>query len=188
MRERPIIFSGPMARAILAGTKTQTRRIAKVNDHDCKPGYITPNSGFVPRRIEDHATYCPYGQPGDRLWVRETFCDARAGAAGAVLYRASGDFACRWTSPIHMPRAASRLTLEITAVRVERLNAISGIDAKREGVSVPAHLPQDGADLDWARREFVALWQSINGPGSWESNPWVWVIEFKPLSTTGATP
>lgn len=194
MKERPIIFSAPMVRAILSGAKTQTRRIVK-------PLHMATVGA---EQLPILAMY-PCGSPGDRLWVRET-CRAEViddeGLCG-VRYVADGHFmpiantreaSDRWVQlywyrgmegatvpPIHMPRWASRITLEITDVRVERLQDISGMDAKREGVSVPAHTPEDGADLDYARRGFRRLWEEIHGEGSWEKNPWVWVIEFKKL-------
>lgn len=191
MKERPIIFSAPMVRAILDGQKTQTRRIIKP-----QPEYrhgvlftLGSSTGYSPDLM---AGACPYGRTGDRLWVREAFAYVIYGDGMRFIeYRADrslSDFdgydhpvGGRWRPSIHMPRWASRITLEITDVRVERLQDISGMDAKREGVSVPAHLPHDGVDLDYARREYRRLWQSINGPGSWETNPWVWVIEFKKL-------
>lgn len=194
MKERPIIFSAEMVRAILAGRKTQTRRIVK-------PLHMAT----VDAEQFPILALCPYGSPGGRLWVKET-CRAEAiddeGLCG-VRYVADGQFmpiantreaSDRWvqlywyrgmegaTVPsIHMPRWASRITLEITDVRVERLQDISGMDAKREGVSVPAYAPEDGADLDYARRGFRRLWEEIHGGGAWEKNPWVWVIEFKKL-------
>lgn len=211
MNERPIIFSGDMVRAILEGRKTVTRLAVKPQPSDgwapeSPPviGQITsphPKRGrfglFVKRGIgtdfpETNLIPCPYGQPGDRLWVRETWRHTEGGAvydaAGGVMDSFDGELVYRASSPhrrgpwrpsIHMPRWASRITLEITGVRVERLQEISGMDAMREGVSIPAHLPHDGADLDYARREYRRLWESINGPGSWDSNPLVWVIEFK---------
>ena len=194
MKERPIIFSAPMVRAILAGAKTQTRRIVK-------PLHMAT----VDAEQFPILALCPYGSPGDRLWVRET-CRAEAiddeGLCG-VRYVADGQFmpiantreaSDRWVQlysyrgmegatvpPIHMPRWASRITLEIADVRVERLQDISGMDAKREGVSVPAYIPKDGADLDYARRGFRRLWEEIHGGGAWEKTPWVWVLEFKKL-------
>lgn len=194
MKERPIIFRAEMVRSILAGRKTQTRRIVK-------PLHMAA----VDAEQFPILAMCPCGSPGDRLWVRET-CRAEAigdeGLCG-VRYVADGQFMSiantreasdRWVQlysyrgmegatvpPIHMPRWASRITLEITGVRVERLQDISGMDAKREGVSVPAHTPEDGADLDYARRGFRRLWEEIHGGGSWDANPWVWVIEFKKL-------
>jgi hypothetical protein len=137
---------------------------------------------------DDFAMPCPYGSPGDRLWVREAFRDARSHAAGRVLYRADGDVACGWKPSIHMPRSASRITLEVTGVRVERLQAISEADALAEGVSFVAdgcaRFGVDGLPGSWcdcAVTAYAALWESINGAGSWDANPWVWVIEFKRL-------
>ena len=140
---------------------------------------------------------CPYGRPGERLWVREAFRDARAALAGRVLYRASGDIACGWKPSIHMPRWASRLLLAITAVRVERLQDGEGETAFEsrylaEGINRIHHgdgayyysafrdepHPQNWCDPFDAWRE---LWVSINGVESWDANPWVWVVEFKRL-------
>lgn len=194
MKERPIIFRAEMVRAILAGRKTQTRRIVK-------PLHMAT----VYAEQFPILAMCPYGSPGDRLWVRETcraeaiddewLCGVRYVADGQFMPIANTrDASDRWVQlywyrgmegatvpPIHMPRWASRITLEITDVRLEQLQDISGMDAKREGVSVPAHIPEDGADLDYARRGFRRLWEEIHGGGSWEKNPWVWVIEFKKL-------
>ena len=116
MKERPILFSAPMVRAILAGTKTQTRRVVKL-----KPDYMET---FL--RLPNKVACCPYGQPGGRLWVRETFEDCESALHSCVLYRADGGTpGTKWTPSIHMPRWASRITLEITGVRVERLQDIS---------------------------------------------------------------
>lgn len=182
MKERPILFSAPMVRAILAGTKTQTRRAVK---HpalatlsfvvDCGEGWWGDEEGAV-------QVCCPYGQPGDRLWARETFYYDQEDAE--LLYRADGEFdseqvdsGYKWQSSIHMPRWASRITLEITGVRVERLQDISEGDAKAEGVIRPRPLVDDDpcTHID----AFGDLWESINGPGSWDKNPWVWVVEFR---------
>jgi hypothetical protein len=183
MKERPILFSGAMVRAILAGTKTQTRRIAKgvhiVHAHTSEA--LTRLDSAGPR------ISCPYGQPGDRLWVRE--CWARDDEDGALMYRADlglggsaddwernrldGVPRFRWRPSIHMPRAASRITLEVTGVRVERLQAISIEDAKAEGVTFNPLLHTD------PRESFIHLWTSINGAESWAANPWVWVVEFQ---------
>ena len=201
MRERPIIFSAPMVRAVLSGAKTQTRRLVRPQPEDRCPlvkewgyafrNYAEASLGNV--KMADGSwgrVQCPYGRSGDRLWVRETW-GAWPHMMGGVQpetlrYRADGEYqnergTWRWRPSIHMPRWASRITLEITDVRVERLQDISGMDAKREGVSVPAHIPEDGADLDYARRGFRRMWEEIHGGGSWEKNPWVWVIEFKKL-------
>ena len=180
MKERPILFSAPMVRALLAGTKTQTRRIVKARDLE----WMDVHQGL---REPDNAERCPYGQPGDRLWVRETFAriDGQTRPWIETDYQATythgdrlGDtlgIKKRWTPSIHMPRHASRITLEVTGVRVERLQDISEADAIAEGVRNSLHLPGGR----FARENFEHLWWTIHGDGSWESNPWVWVIEFK---------
>lgn len=202
MRERPIIMRGWEVRAILAGQKTMIRRVVRIPPRKLCP--VSAQFSGVKNGVamficgtDGALVRCQLGQPGDRLWVRETWqaIDGNERARriltepdpsrGWIEYAATvpkgHEPPPRWRPSIHMPRWASRITLEITDVRVERLQDISGMDAKREGVSVPAHLPHDGADLDYARREYRRLWQSINGPGSWDANPWVWVIEFKKL-------
>lgn len=193
MKERPILFSAPMVRAILAGRKTQTRRIVK-------PRHMAT----VDAEQFPILAMCPYGSPGDRLWVRET-CRAEAigdeGLCG-VRYVADGQFmptantreaSDRWVQlywyrgmegatvpPIHMPRWASRITLEITDVRAQRLQDISEADAKAEGVSMPDGTPTP-PDFWSYHQECRHLWEQIHGGGSWEKNPWVWVIELKKL-------
>jgi hypothetical protein len=176
MKERPILFSAPMVHAILAGQKTQTRRVRFVFG-------------------------CPYGQPGDRLWVRESW--ARDDEDGQVMYRADiGRDVCadaweqgriegvpryKWKPSIHMPRWASRILLEVTSVRVERLQDISESDALAEGVTPKWEPGCSGRLMDAfggfsfrpAASAYAELWEQINGPGSWDTNPWVWVIEFK---------
>lgn len=188
MRERPILFSAPMVRAILAGQKTQTRRIVKpqpLGDTAWKNDdqWIVSGHG----EAGDTGLHCPYGQPGDRLWVRETWAygihalAAKSDADGPFVYAADqttqGRLCDRWRPSIHMPRAASRITLEITGVRVERLRDISEDDAYAEGVT---HAEWGGMN---AREGFRRLWESLNGTGSWEANPWVWVVEFQRIST-----
>jgi len=206
MKERPIIFSAPMVRAILAGTKTQTRRVVKPQPPEALPAYapkvywpardrhMTCNDldGAAYLQLERPSDYdgahvmrggfgfrCCYGQPGNRLWVRESFRDARAAMLGRVLYRADGENICGWKPSIHMPRHLSRITLEVTDVRVERLQDISVADAMAEGV-VECNENLRGLEpcMEW-RYAYEDLWDSINGPGSWDANPWVWVIEFK---------
>lgn len=192
MKERPILFSAPMVRAILDGRKTQTRRVVKPQPHDTHEiecGIYHPT--VIDRHGEEDAgppifgaysmdgewgCKCPYGQPGDRLWVREAFgtCDSYV---PHVFYRADGeapnhDF--KWKPSIHMPRWASRVTLEIVSVRVERLQGINRGDAMAEGCPFP-NMARETDPRTW----FVDLLESINGAGSWEANPWVWVIEFK---------
>ena len=198
MRERPILFSAPMVRAILEGRKTQTRRTVKQVGKD--GGFVILNYGTHdwPYRSDDGESAshtvrignklyqnetphdCPYGRPGDRLWVKETFRDARAVAAGRVLYRASGDTACGWRPSIFMPRELSRVTLEVTGIRVERLQDISEADAIAEGVDFDlSEYPFSGQPTRTPTLAYRQLWNGINGTDSWAANPWVWVVEFK---------
>lgn len=178
IRERPILFSAPMVRAILNSSKTQTRRVVK-------PWTPRPNASAkaVPEDVAYlpdftcYRTTCPYGQPGQRLWVREAWARTTVfPGTEMVVYRESDnrtDYGGPWKPGIHMFRRDSRITLEITEVRVERLQDISEGDALAEGyASDPT--PNDFA-LPWYRR----LWEQINGPGSWEANPWVWAVSFK---------
>lgn len=182
MKERGIIFSGPMVRALLAGRKTQTRRIVKGVDK-CPHGYDEVRSvdGGTITCAGGAILTCPYGVPGDRLWVRETH--AGDNCCGWV-YRAdhpSADIRAgdlddgeqslrRWTPAIHMKREACRIVLQVTGVRVERLHEISEKDAEAEGVEERGPL---------ARTAYAILWDSINGAGAWRANPWVWVVEFR---------
>lgn len=196
MKERPIIFSAPMVRAILSGAKTQTRRVMKVRCHvicEGDDGKLWPWSEDA-ELAEDFWHPCPFGKPGDRLWVRETWGAWPHMLGGfqreSLRYRADGEYqnehgAWRWMSPIHMPRWASRITLEITDVRVERLQDISESDAIAEGCRpVRPEIVLDGLVARTGRSavdEYCQLWESIHGPESWSANPWVWVIEFKKL-------
>jgi hypothetical protein len=199
MKERPILFSAPMVRAILAGTKTQTRRVVKpqppgtvlsptmvARDAAAPSGY-----SFISDEYDDMLLTCPYGAPGDRLWVRETWGRDQADNGGdrhwnRIVYRADpGEQALDngtpvpWKPSIHMPRWASRITLEVTGVRVERLQDISVADAMAEGVvEVNENLRGLEPCMEW-RYAYEDLWESINGAGSWDANPWVWVVEFK---------
>lgn len=192
MKERPILFSGPMVRAILDGRKTQTRRVVKGE----ALRWLSPEVGFAPTFVANpENSLCPYGGPGDRLWVRETHYVESAGyedgTGRRIFYRASdGDAPISlWRPSIFMPRWASRLTLEVTAVRVERVQDISGEDAKAEGCDASGcwehdHDPEDLGCLDSRVPTYRALWDSINGkrPGcAWADNPWVWVIAFRRL-------
>lgn len=185
MKERPILFSAPMVRALLAGTKTQTRRVAKNLPHESEyePGLFSMMVVRDGKLMEATGgvgmlkPLCPYGQPGDRLWVRETWTEWE----GTFLYRADFEgceVAWKWTPSIHMPRKSSRITLEVTAVRVERLQDISEEDAKAEGAGGERYIGQ-GFDHCVHREAYRTLWNDINGPGSWDANPWVWVVEFK---------
>ncbi|MFM9434540.1 hypothetical protein ACFDR9_001599 [Janthinobacterium sp. CG_23.3] len=220
MKERPILFNGAMVRAILDDSKTQTRRIVKPHRSDDAFCLVDYGDGWWPYRSEDgespnvdnmeYPLNCPYGQPGDRLWVRETFgevydwCDhpemPGAGTESWHIewkYRADGEPDCvdmdgaftGWKPSIHMPRATSRILLEIVSVRVERLNDISEADAIAEGIEqLPGHpgrwwLGFDVSSLNYpsARNAYTDLWESINDAGSWAANPWVWVGEFRRL-------
>lgn len=214
MKERPILFSGPMVRALLAGTKTQTRRAVKGEIAE-RDGVPTLNGQPL---VECPAVLgqCPYGAPGDRLWVRETWAPHdelahRCGTEGRYYYRADDDRKYetdgRWHPSIHMPRRVSRITLEVTGIRVERLQSITPDDAKAEGIQsspIPGrgdvylvaphrkYCHEDGKVIDAAEyagpsttrspvRAYEALWDSINGTRDgfgWDANPWVWVIEF----------
>jgi hypothetical protein len=205
MKQRPILFSAPMVRALLDGSKTQTRRVAKIKRVDAHPQnpiiQVATMEGvgkqFWANSQISHPNHiskaCPHGQVGDQLWVRETWCDVY-GAGGnehrrkkEVMYRADGEtdpnVVPRWTPPIHMPRWASRITLEITGVRVERLQDITAADALAEGIVQAAdggyHLADTRHYSDSPDESYASLWEHLNGEGSWNSNPWVWVIEFK---------
>lgn len=185
MKERPILFSGPMVRAILDGRKTMTRRVIK------NAPELLNRPEIMPSLIEAYKAAwvktCPYGQPGDRLWVRETWAaqhefdghSPRFVKVGARFhYRASeqGPSGLLWRPSIHMPRWASRLTLEITAVRVERVQDIGDEDAEREGLQwCNAASPRD---------KFQCLWDSLNAKRGygWATNPRVRVISFKKVS------
>lgn len=250
MKERPILFSGAMVRALLAGTKTQTRRVVKPQPERRNIEQIGNMLGFKkrqgdgfwlwPNARERILAECPYGQPGDRLWVRETWQvaretldyetggeydvfewpdelgdprlhlngDARFGMKAGLFYVADGEHKnpsvfynltgidnktilrpreITWRPSIHMPRWASRITLEVTSVRVERLQDISIEDAKAEGAwgpdasvveKVANHFGIHHFDTN-PRLAYQMLWEQINGPGSWDANPWVWVVEFR---------
>jgi len=198
MNEHPIPFTTEMVKAILDGRKTMTRRVVKPQPtlkrwmengvevglwewlHDCNWWYknLSDESG-----IEQ---YCPYGQVGDRLWVRETWfpkmlytpCDCLYKADTPNQARPEGYIGRSWKSSMFMPRWASRITLEITNIRVERLREIMPEDAIREGY--PFNAPEaESRDtyINW----FRTLWDSINAKRgySWSDNPWVWIIEFR---------
>jgi hypothetical protein len=220
VRERPILFSGPMVQAILAGTKAHTRRVVKVTRRtewllrgDWADSFIT-NPG---NKLLDE---CPYGTKGDRLWVRETwgwrgswwtvgeptirvFVHYRADDTKREILRPHdddsglprqrrrrdgegeeewGEYLERWWKlwrpSLLMPRWASRITLEITEVRVQRLQEISEADAIAEGCRAVSMHSLD-CDSIPPSRELAALWDSTNGAGSWSSNPWVWAISFR---------
>lgn len=266
VKERPILFSGPMVRALLDGRKTQTRRVVKKAPHeeqDWSAVMVHGEACFVQRANVGtpnetcHFMYgeegdrpsirCPYGVPGERLWVRETWQvaresldwetgseydvfswddfygpaqdwlrgDARGGIKSRVFYAADGEDrnpsafygaiglkgkvlerpAIPWRPSIHMPRWASRLTLEITKVRVERLQDISETDAIAEGPgfvgkvtgevceSVASHRLGRGPRWKNARDWYADLWEEINGPTAWQDNPWVWALSFRVIQS-----
>ena len=220
VKERPILFSGPMVRALLDGSKTQTRRVVKPQPVRVEDSSILQWRGglFQPERLPANSNmlkHCPYGQPGDRLWVRETCIgwETHEGRDG-VWYVADGTFrpientreaADQWLvlrtyrgergaqgPGIHMPRWASRILVEIVSVRVERLRDISEADSLAEGIQQRPVRCRDarlagqtvygiGDENDWAntaRQAYEHLWEQINGPGSWDANPFVWVVSF----------
>lgn len=233
MKERPILFSAPMVRAILAGTKTQTRRVVKIPE-GVRADRIDPSShgpGWfdiitnTPDGEDAEFMRCPYGGPGDHLWVKETHgyisYDNGDMPTRDIVYRATPFYLMsdrstptteeipvsaidggKWTPSIHMPRWASRITLEITGVRVERLNDIRGIDARDEGLHSYQHFWRDCefplgdiAYEPWPgyrwrysdpKEAFKALWEEVNGAGSWAANPWVWVVEFRRVEAARA--
>lgn len=187
-----------MVQAILAGRKTQTRRVVKPQppkDYDYN-GTDTDNSSGKPvfyagwEGDKFHNVACPYGKVGDVLWVRETWQETTflhpSDENYGYIYKASedgkewesNDESWTWKPSIHMPKAACRLFLEITSIRVERLHEISDNDAKAEGVKADLFTDHPKGVFYTA---FMELWQSINGEQSWNDNPWVWVIEFKKI-------
>jgi hypothetical protein len=226
MTERPILFSAPMVLAILNGRKTQTRRIIKPQPSaDWRPtGYgevhklvdgepdVEKVIGWGPSNEEgDEAHPCPYGQPHDRLWVRESawydrevigsvnamrcffeggyvrFSDGRDGQAPGLAESHTSEMfslnsSLRKKPSIHMPRWASRITLEITDVRVERLRDIPKPDVIAEGITERNGLPITDCHAGW-HEPFAVLWGQINGDGSWDANPWVWVVAFRPVKS-----
>lgn len=249
MKDRPILFSAPMVRAILAGTKTQTRRVlptmttlgrVEYPGRRDRKGYSHVNWLDTPDGIAAAVRECRHGQPGDRLWVRETFfawgrwetrysakkgrdewhfVDMTLECGKAYEYPATGGqpqpmggarhrvrkTPTWWKRPaIHMPRAASRITLQITSVRVERLQEISEADALAEGISSVRSQSWDRQQFpEWRflfdaavqagtkpplgpspAEAFEKLWVSINGDASWDANPWVWAITFNRIEST----
>lgn len=226
MTDRPIIFTGEMIRAILAGRKTQTRRLHGLEDVNNYPGLLVGDSPLGPlgyrgvfyytkkpykkdpdlfhwfmgmskdgREINPIPVKCPYGQPGDRLWVKETWATPgnyddfkpsdlsihMLGSKELLAYKATEQYPIyyHWRTPLFMPRWASRITLEITGVRVERVQSISHNDACVEGAPSEPEYNNRGTGsiyVDW----YADLWDTINGKEyPWVKNPWVWVLEFK---------
>lgn len=219
MKERAIIFSGPMVTAILDGTKTQTRRLMKpqpilsqshvswgsVSDPWHRNAFSdTPLKGLGRSGKRKTIWYsedncgnligeyrpCPYGAPGDRLWVRETY-SWLVGAGKRIVYKADGNpkdrfngemiHPMQWLPSIFMPRKESRITLDITNIRIERLQDISEDDARAEGVTDSWPEIECNGAKPYAEG-FAYLWDQINRKRApWESNPWVWALTFKKL-------
>ena len=227
MKERGMIFNGEMVRAILDGRKTQTRRIMTVQPESSEFGlryiaesslakdvgmYFWSQSDACGMKVRSKPFACPYGKPGDRIWVRETWSSDFAnyypndrvwyaadnnrrldievvdGVRGIYSPESDVHVPFRWRPSIYMPRWASRIQLEITNVGVQRLQDISSGDAVREGIcQLPASgryciNPGDqyfGGASRSAKEVYSWLWESSYGEGSWQANPWVWVIEFK---------
>ncbi|KAF7958240.1 hypothetical protein AWV80_01330 [Cupriavidus sp. UYMU48A] len=224
VKERPILFSGAMVRAILEGEKSQTRRVLKQATGPSLSVGIEEEPGVaelswlygdgpghdVHERIKRVA--CPYGKPGDRLWVRETWSQPTTLDPGPTVYRADYP-ACvppgfenippaesiTWKPSIHMPRSLSRIRLEVTDVRVEKLQSMSQNDLWSEGIGELLEDPNSAPGRAFNEAEhymiggapmkhipemygFAALWDSLNGAGAWDANPWVWVVEFRRAS------
>lgn len=230
IKERPILFSAPMVNAIRAGRKTQTRRVVKFGAlkrgvrafrrETIEAASLPEDVAMIAEFIRDAYT-CPYGVPGDRLWVKERFspfkgCGEVCSIADATYVVLSdgtqvrkdgtvtpglptyqpGAFWFKWRPSIHMPRWASRILLEVVSVRVERVQSITPSDAMAEGITMPtmrlndlrlaeAALWAGGFDAghcQLARVLYRDLWNDINGDGSWATNPWVWVVEFRRIT------
>jgi len=207
MKTIPILFSTPMVQALQAGTKTQTRRVVKFSK---KAIYnLSEGESYELTRMQDgyadgtrpvfgsddepnlFSVPCPYGAPGDILWVRETWAELKGGhnevwieykADGLDNHGDSGDW--DWKPSIFMPKTACRLFLKVKSIRVERLQSITEADAVAEGLekwldgNFKAYT-KDAGKFENAVPAYRSLWQSINGPGSWEANPYVWVVEFE---------
>jgi hypothetical protein len=195
MNLRPIALKTWEVQAILDGRKTQTRRVVKP-EH--LRGVVCDDTMYKQMKGR-----CPYGQPGDVLWVRETWCDPHhlVPEAGYQYKASKPDAPLKWKPSIHMPREAARLFLSIKSVRVERLQEISREDCIKEGIDYRITDFEKGYNLrgswyDYERKtfnplpsgkispsmSFMSLWRSINGPESWEANPWVWLVEFERIS------
>lgn len=198
VKERPILFSTPMVQAIIEGRKTVTRRIIKKQpevDQQTGGHYLDLFNRVVSWEAykESMPPFCPYGGIGHILWVRETFCSTYTVGADdkeIILYKANdGDerildaMGWKWKPSLFMPKYQCRLFLEITSIRVERLQEITREDAAKEGVCFT-----DDKKPSWVQKHrfpeenFQILWEMINGKHSWAANPWVWVIEFKPIN------
>lgn len=214
MKERPILFSAPMVRALLDGSKTQTRRPMNPQPQAFGLGSGLQLPGYCSSTEDGFLRGAPifksrFGQPGDRLWVRETFCpiypqDPTYNGGRPIEYDYSATYTHGdrlgdslgikkvWKPSIHMPRDASRITLEIISVRVERLQGISEADAQAEGCTQNhngyywggPHAVSGLKQMATAVSAYRDLWQSINGPDSWDLNPWVWCISFRRIDAS----
>jgi hypothetical protein len=200
MKQRPILFNTEMVQAILAGRKSQTRRVVKPQpDEDGLARHLV---NLAWEDTSGNQYKCPYGKPGDVLWAREAHLvchDDRflEGMDSRVVFKASvhNDWYLslreenphyKWMPSIHMNKAFARIWLRITDVRVERLQSISMKDAIREGIESIDHgarwknyVQDEISSYVFPRHSFESLWQSINGLDSWNDNPWVWAIEFE---------
>lgn len=190
MSERPILFSTEMVQSLLRGSKTQTRRVIKPQpDHrhcrlDFEDGLLKESSRVSGCWSVGRKTKCPYGQPGDILWVRETCVrTVEDGYLYKADYKDTEPIFEKWRPSIHMPRVAARIFLRVKDVRVERLTAITGKDVLAEGVDNGKSNPTMGERWEnMQRMAFQELWDSINGkwPGcAWKDSPWVWVVSFE---------
>jgi hypothetical protein len=187
MSERPVLFSGEMVRAILEGRKTQTRRVVLLPKTRQQPLYQPTHQGGG-MWADSHCLpfRCPYGEPGDLLWVRETWFNPDYEACGTktneMSYYRATDVSDEWSwrPSIHMPKWAARLWLRVTDVRVERLQDISEEDARAEA-SVKRQLKTNYGGGNSATWHFRRLWDSINAKRGygWDTNPWVWVVSFE---------
>jgi hypothetical protein len=178
-----------MVQSILDGRKTQTRRVIKPQPEVSAEGYLMgewlkkPLAGLLLPKLQDITIHCPFGKIGDRLWVRETFMRIESAYLkyGKIIYKADyissktkDGSPVGWKSPIFMSKLLSRITLEITNISVERLQDISDEDAVSEGVD-----RTNTSISGYASERYKRLWESINGKGSWNDNPYVWRIEFR---------
>ena len=197
MKQRPILMSSEMVQAILAGNKTQTRRVIKPQPLTVGLKGVYPDlynhepnhwAFWLPdnRMTEPRIWKCPYGQVGDRLWVRESYIpnlDEKT-----ATYKANWNeypngpgikFTCKWKPSIFMPRKYSRITLEITSIKVQQLQNMTFQDIRDEGFDIGKTNPTAG---EVARKWYCDLWDRINGKKyPWSSNPWVWVITFNTM-------
>lgn len=212
MKEIPILFSTPMVEAILPYRKRMTRRTRGLEEINKDPDswaisgtYHILTENYFEAVFEHKITKeligakCPYGLPSDVLWVRETFCpmvisdfDGEGNDKHTYLFKTEPDSNsilnqmedATWKPSIHMPKVACRIWLQVEEIRVERLQEITEDDAIAEGVNNEMNIPWKTGDDTYVGM-FGELWEHINGPESWDLNPWVWVVKFKVLSTTG---